>query len=90
MDVVRKMRALSPSLANLDLAAAAGAQMFCLRLEPAEDSLLIHFGDLHCLALGASHKDRAARPESRDLVLGRDRLHGLRAWLGVERRCRED
>ncbi len=76
---------------DLDLTAAAGAQMLRLRLEPAENSLLlVHFGDLHCLALGASHKDRAARPESRDLVLGRDRLHGLRAWLGVERRCRED
>ena len=75
---------------NLDLAAATWAQMLRLRLEPAENSLLlVHFGDLHCLALGAGHNDRAAWPQSRDLVLGRDILQRLRAWLRVERGCRK-
>jgi hypothetical protein len=65
----------------LEITAAAGAQMFGLRLEPSEDSVVsVHFRDLHCLAFPASHHDRAARLESRDLVLG---IHGLQQFRSV-------
>src|SRR6266699_823811 len=57
------------------IAAAAGTQMFGLRLEPAENSVfLIHFRDLHRPAFSASHHDLATGLESRDLVVGG---HGL-------------
>ncbi len=59
----------------LKIAAAAGTQMFSLRLEPAENPVfLIGFRDLHRPAFGASHHDFATRLESGDLVVGGDGL----------------